>query len=59
MQEYIKKILGSGHRPSDSASRNTTVLIMPNGEMEDIVKIVKSLGDSALLLKAVSETIQN
>ena len=27
--------------------------------MEDIMKIVKSLEDSGLLLKAVSETIQN
>ena len=27
--------------------------------MEDIVKIVKSLEDSSLLLKGVSETIQN
>ena len=27
--------------------------------MEDIIKIVKSLEDSGLLLKGVSETIQN
>ena len=27
--------------------------------MEDIIKIVKSLEDSALLLKGVSETVQN
>ena len=27
--------------------------------MEDIIKIVKSLEDSSLLLKGVSETIQN
>ena len=27
--------------------------------MEDIIKIVKSLKDSGLLLKEVSETIQN
>ena len=27
--------------------------------MEDIVKIIKSLEDSGLLLKGVSETIQN
>ena len=58
MQEYIKKVLGSGHRPSDSASYNTT-LIISNYEMEDIIKIVKSLKDSGLLLKEVSETIQN
>ena len=43
-----KKILGSG----------TTALIISNDEMEDM-KIVKSLKDSGLLLKGVSETIQN
>ena len=37
-----KKILGSGH--------NTT-LILSNDEIEDIIKIVKSLEDSGLLLK--------
>ena len=45
-----KKILGSGH--------NTT-LIISNDEMKDILKIVKSLEDSGILLKGVSETIQN
>ena len=50
MQEYIKKILGSGH--------NTT-LIISNDEMEDILKIVKSLKDSRLLLKRISETNKN
>ena len=49
MQEYIK-ILGSG---------NTTTLIISNDEIEDIIKIVKSLEDSALLLKGVTETVQN
>ena len=34
-------------------------LIVSNEEMEDIMKIVKSLEDSGLLLKGVSETIQN
>ena len=43
MQEYIKKILGSGHN-------NNTTLIISNDEMDDILKI---------LLKDVSETIQN
>ena len=50
MLEYIKKILGSGH--------NTT-LIVSNDEMEDILKIVKSLEDSGRLLKGVSETIKH
>ena len=44
-----EKILGSG----------TATLIISNDEMEDIIKIVKSLEDSGLLLKGVSETIQN
>ena len=45
-----KKILGSGH--------NVT-LIISNDEIEDILKIVKSLEDSRLLLEGVSETIKN
>ena len=45
-----KKILGSG---------NTTAIIISNNEMEDITKIVKSREDSALLLKGVTETVQN
>ena len=44
------KILGSGH--------NTTLVIV-NDEMQDVLKIVKSLEDSAILLKGVSETIKN
>ena len=49
MWEYIKKILGS---------RNTT-LIISNNEIENIIKIVKSLENSGLLLKGVTETVQN
>ena len=45
-----KKFLGSGH--------NTTLTIS-NDEMKNILKIVKSLEDSGLLLKGVSETIKN
>ena len=45
-----KKISESGH--------NTT-LIISNDEMEDILKIVKSLEDSGLLLEGISETIKN
>ena len=48
----LNKILGSSHN-------NTTTLIISNDEMEDIIKIVKSLEDSGLSLKGVSETIQN
>ena len=50
MQKYIKKFLGSEY--------NTT-LIISNHEMKDIIKIVKSLKDSGLLLKRVTETLQN
>ena len=50
MQEYIKKILGSG---------NTTTLIISNKDMEDLTKIVKSLEDSRLLLNGVTESVKN
>ena len=49
MQEYIKKILGSGN----------TTLIISNNEIEDLIKIVKSLEDSGLLLKGITEAVQN
>ena len=48
-----KKMLGSGN---PSSSHNNTVLIILNNEIEDIVK---SLKDSVLLLKGVTETVQN
>ena len=44
-----KKMLGSG----------TTTLIISNDEMNDIIKIVKSLEDSGVLLKVIGETIQH
>ena len=37
----------------------TTTLIISNDEMDDILKIVKSLENSGVLLKGVSETIQH
>ena len=46
-----KKVLGSGH--------NNTNLIISNDEMDDILKIVKSLEDSGVVLKGFSETIQH
>ena len=49
-----KKILGSG-----KANNNNTILIISNDEMDDILKIVKSLEDSGGLLEGVSETIEN
>ena len=45
-----KKILGSG---------NMTILITSNDENHDIIKIVKVLEDSGLLLKGVTKTVQN
>ena len=44
-----KKILGSGN----------ATLIRSNKDMEDLIKIVKSLEDSGLLLKGVTESFQN
>ena len=44
-----KKILESG---------NITTLIS-NDEIEDIIKLVKSLEDSGLLLKGVTKSVQN
>ena len=44
-----KKMFGSG----------TTTLIISNEEKNDIIKLVKSLEESGLLIKDVSETIKN
>ena len=44
-----KKIFGSG----------TTTLVFSNEDPNDIMKIVKSLEESGLLIKGVSETIKN
>ena len=44
-----KKILGSG----------TTTIIISNDEMNDILKIVKSLKDIGLLLDGITETVKN
>ena len=49
MEVLKKKMLGSG----------VTTLIISNDEMNDILKIVKSLENSGLLLKGVSEIIQH
>ena len=50
-----KKILGLGNHPS----HNNTTLIISNDEMEGIIKTIKSFDDSGLLLKGVTETVQN
>ena len=49
MEVLKKKMLGSG----------ATILIISNDEMDDILKIVKSLENSGVLLNGVSETIQH
>ena len=49
MQEYIKKILGSG----------TTILIISNEEMNDLMKIVQALEDPNILLERITKTIEN
>ena len=36
-----------------------TTLILPNEEMDDFMKIIKSLEESGSLIKGVSETIKN
>ena len=60
-----KKTFGSGHvakvsnrtRSLDLAKRTT--LIISNEEMNDVMKIIKSLEESGLLIKGVSKTIKN
>ena len=49
MQLFIKNFFGSG----------TTILIISNKEMGDIIKIIKSLEEPDLLIKSVSETNKN
>ena len=52
MQGFKKRKHGSGRHPS-------TILIVSNKEMNDIMKIVQSLEDSHILLKGVTKTIKN
>ena len=44
---------------SSSHNNNNAVLVISNNEIEDIIKIVKSLEDCGLLLEGVTETVQN
>ena len=37
----------------------TTTLIISNEEMNDIMKIVKNLEESGLLIKSIAQTIKN
>ena len=43
-----KKILGSG---------NNTKLIISDKDMDDLIKIIKSLEESGLLLKGITESV--
>ena len=45
-----KKIFGSG---------NHTTLTISNDDMQDLLKIVKSLEDSGILLDRITETVKN
>ena len=45
-----KKIFGSG---------NHTTLIISNDDMQDLLKVVKSLEDSDILLNGITETVKN
>ena len=62
---FQQKMFGSGCSPSDSALHHSDLalrdmaLIISNEEMNDIVKIVKSLEESGFLIKGTSRTIKN
>ena len=45
-----KKILGSG---------NHITLIISNNDMQDLLKIIKSLEDSGILLHGITKTVKN
>ena len=49
MQLFKRKFFGSG----------MTKLIISNEELDDIIKIIKSLEESGLLIKGASKTIKN
>ena len=59
--EPHKRILGSGHHHhsfSPSHNDNNKILTISNDEMQDFIKIVKSLEGWGLLFKGVSKTIE-
>ena len=51
------KIFGSDMHPLDFANQITLIIL--NEEMDDIMKIVKSLENAGLSIKVVNEAIQN
>lgn len=54
MQESIKKILGSG-----TSGSGTKTLIISNKEIDDVMKRIKYLEESGLLLKSVTKVTEN
>ena len=57
MHLFKTKIYGWGHLLD--LVLHTTALIISNEEMDDIMKIVKSLEELGLLIQGTSETIKN
>ena len=52
-------MFGSGARPSDFAYDSFAYdKIISNEEMNDIMKIIKSLEECGLLIKGISETVK-
>ena len=62
---FLQLELSAGMSAADAAIQkkiygsDTAALIVSNEEMEDIMKIVKSLEESGLLIKGISETTKN
>ena len=53
-----KKLHQVGVRIRTSDLANQTALIISNEEMNDLIKVIKSLERSGLLIRVVSETIE-
>lgn len=53
--QLFKKVLGSGS--SSNLALRTRTFIFSNEEINDIIKIIKSLEDSGLLIKRITESI--
>ena len=53
-----KKLHQVGFRIRTSDLANQTALIISNEEMNDLMKVIKSLEESGLLIRVVSETIK-
>ena len=58
MKPLAKSVLDAGIHNKILRSGDNTKLIISNAKMEDIIKVAKSLEDSGLLLKGVSEKVE-